>query len=121
MRLTIDENLPPSWCEFLTQEGYETHHWKDLGSCGDPDDLILDYAQAHQTIILTQDLDFTRLLALRGSGLPTVIQLRNDCPIPSIIGSAVLQVLSAHKVALESGALVSLELDRHRIRLLPLR
>ena len=51
MRLTIDENLPPSWCEFLTQEGYETHHWKGLGSCGDPDDLILDYAQAHQTII----------------------------------------------------------------------
>lgn len=83
--------------------------------------MIFDYAQAQQAVILTQDLDFTRIAALRGSRLPSIIQLRADCPIPAILGKSVLSVLTAHAPALRKGALVSLDMDRHRIRLLPLR
>lgn len=121
MNLIIDENLPPDWCGFLSQQGHVAVHWKDLGQIGDPDELIFDHAQAEGKVILTQDLDFTRILALRGTDLPSLIQLRVDCPIPALIGEAVLQILKTYQESLSKGALISLEPDRHRIRLLPLR
>lgn len=121
MNLIIDENLPPTWCEFLKQQGHVAAHWQDIGKNGDPDELIFDYAQAEAKVILSQDLDFTRLLALRGTSLPSLIQLRVDCPIPSLVGEAVVQILNTYQESLTKGALVSLESDRHRIRLLPLR
>ena len=67
MKVIVDENLPPEWCGFLQQYGHSAIHWKDLGQHGDADELIFDYAQAERSVILTQDLDFTRIFALRGS------------------------------------------------------
>ena len=88
---------------------------------GDPDDVLFAHAQLKEAIILTQDLDFTRMLALRGSALPSVIQLRVGCPIPQVVGSAVLLILEIYRNQLNAGCLISLEPDRHRIRLLPLQ
>jgi len=87
---------------------------------GDPDELIFDYALKNNAIILTQDLDFTRMLALRGTNIPTIVQLRVDCPLPSIIGNEIQLLLSKYKEQMLSGALITLDGSRHRIRLLPL-
>jgi predicted nuclease of predicted toxin-antitoxin system len=87
---------------------------------GDPDEAIFEYACSHDAIIVTQDLDFTRMLALRGSHLPSVIQLRVHSPTPEIIGRALLSVLEAHQQQLHAGCLISLDLNHHRLRLLPL-
>jgi predicted nuclease of predicted toxin-antitoxin system len=121
VKLIIDENLPPSWRDFLAPFGITATHWRDIGNIGDPDDVIFDYADSHGAIIVSQDLDFTRLLALRGSRLPSVIQLRVQCPTPEIIGRALLSVLETHQEQLQDGCLISLDLKRHRLRLLPLR
>lgn len=121
MNLIIDENLPPIWCEFLYCHSHTAIHWQDIGQHGDPDEMIFDYAQAERSIILTQDLDFGRILALRGTQLPSLIQLRVDCPIPSEIGTTVIQVLQIHAEALMAGVLISIEPERHRVRLLPLQ
>jgi predicted nuclease of predicted toxin-antitoxin system len=91
--LIIDENLPPRWQDFLAHHGITATHWRDIGKVGDPDDTIFDYACDEQSIIVTQDLDFTRILALRGTRLPSVIQLRVQCPIPEIIGQALMEIL----------------------------
>ena len=120
MKLILDENLPPRWCEYMAPFGITATHWKDLGSIGDPDETIFDYACDHSAVIVTQDLDFTRMLALRGALLPSVIQLRVPCPIPEIIGQALLQILDNYQQQLQAGCLISLDLGRHRIRLLPL-
>lgn len=72
-------------------------------------------------MIVTQDLDFTRMLALRGTRLPSVIQLRVQCPIPEVIGPALLEILHHFRDQLLSGCLITLDPDRHRLRLLPLR
>jgi predicted nuclease of predicted toxin-antitoxin system len=120
VKLIIDENLPARWKEFFSPHGIEALHWTEIGKAGDPDEMILDDAAAQNTGIVTQDLDFTRLLALRGSRLPSVIQLRVPCPIPEIVGIALLRVLQDHERHLMEGCLISLDLDRHRLRLLPL-
>jgi len=120
VNLIIDENLPPRWRDFLAQHGITAFHWTDIGQAGDPDDLIFEHASAHRAVIVTQDLDFTRMLALRGASLPSVIQLRVGCPIPEIIGKALLEILNTHREQLLSGCLITLDLERHRIRLLPL-
>ena len=69
MILIIDENLPPRWSGFLSSFGISATHWRNIGTVGDPDDTIFDYACGHGAVIITQDLDFTRLLALRGARL----------------------------------------------------
>ena len=120
MRLIIDENLPPRWCDYFAPFGIIAAHWSNVGRIGDPDEFIFDYASDRNAIIVTQDLDFTRLLALRGSHLPSVIQLRVQCPVPEIIGLELLQVLQNHQQQLIDGCLITLDLSRHRIRLLPL-
>jgi predicted nuclease of predicted toxin-antitoxin system len=118
--LILDENLPPRWREFLATFGISATHWRDIGKIGDPDETIFDYACDHEAIIITQDLDFTRILALRGAHLPSVIQLRVQCPTPEVIGHALLGVLKNHRQHLQDGCLISLDLNRKRLRLLPL-
>lgn len=120
MKLILDENLPPSWCDFLAPFGIQATHWRDLGNIGDPDETLFDYACEHDAVIVSQDLDFTRMLALRGTHLPSVIQLRVHCPTPEIIGQALLSVLENHRDQLREGCLITLDLKRHRLRLLPL-
>jgi predicted nuclease of predicted toxin-antitoxin system len=121
VKLIIDENLPPRWKDFFATHGIQALHWTEIGKAGDPDEIILDHAVTKTAVIVTQDLDFTRLLALRGSRLPSVIQLRVTCPIPEIVGNALLKVLQDYRKQLDQGCLISLDLDRHRLRLLPLR
>jgi predicted nuclease of predicted toxin-antitoxin system len=120
VKLIIDENLPPRWCDYLAPHGFTATHWTCIGQFGDPDDAIFEYSSEHGSIIVTQDLDFTRMLALRGTSLPSVIQLRVGCPVPEMIGPTLLEILTKHRESLLSGCLITLDLDRHRIRLLPL-
>lgn len=121
MTLVIGENLPSSWCGFPAPHGINATHWKDIGRIGDPDEVIFDYARKHQPTLVTQDLDFSRLLALRGSNLPSIIQLRVQCPTPDVIGPALLNVLWNYPEQMHSGCLISIESRRHRLRILPLR
>lgn len=120
VNLIIDENLPPRWCEYLNSRGLPSTHWTSIGNAGDPDSLIFDHAIGTHSVIVTQDLDFTRILALRGSRLPSVIQLRVSSPVPEEIGPELLRVVEAHEDALVQGCLISLDNRQHRIRLLPL-
>lgn len=120
MRLVIDENLSPRWCDYFAPLGITASHWRDIGNIGDADDTIFDYACGQGAVIVTQDLDFTRMLALRGARLPSVIQLRVPCPVPELVGPLLLQILENHRTQLLAGCLISLESNRQRLRLLPL-
>lgn len=121
MTLLIDENLPRYWVNFLAASGFTAIHWLEIGAVGAADDEIFSYAETHRAVVITQDLDFTRMLATRGALLPSIIQLRVDCPIPEVIGMALISVLHSHSQSLEVGCLISLDHAKHRLRLLPIR
>ena len=79
------------------------------------------YARAEGYVVVTHDLDFGDLLALVGGDGPSVVQIRsNDVKVENIFGR-VLDGLATAADALAAGALVTIDMQRSRVRLLPLR
>lgn len=78
------------------------------------------WAREHDAVVLTQDLDFTRLLFQAEAALPSVIQLRLDDVRPDNIGNVVALALGQHAEALRQGALITITGRKSRLRLLPL-
>ena len=80
----------------------------------------MDYASANGLVVFTHDLDFGALLASRKTRQPSVIQIRYQDVLPNAIGGMVISALNASRTHPESGALVTVDPNRHRIRLLPI-
>lgn len=80
----------------------------------------MEYAGLHGMIILTHDLDFGRILALTHHKQPSVIQCRATDIRPNHIGNQLIDVLHHHRDLLREGALITVEIDRHPVRVLPL-
>lgn len=120
MKILIDMNLSPLWVGYLTDVGIEAVHWMTIGDPAAIDRVILTYAQTHGYIVFTNDLDFGTLLAMMKVSLPSVIQLRNQDLMPDVIGEIVVSALRQFETQLESGALVTIDTTRLRVRLLPI-
>ena len=120
MKVLVDMNLSPLWVSFLVDAGFESVHWSDIGHPWAPDSEIMDYAHENGLIIFTHDLDFGALLADRKSRRPSVVQIRTEDVLPAAIGKLAVRALHASRAHLETGALVTVDLNRHRIRLLPI-
>lgn len=78
------------------------------------------YAKANDYIFLTQDLDFSAILAATKGEKPSVVQIRADNLHLENIGRRVLASIRQMESELESGALLTVDLNRTRLRLLPL-
>ena len=120
MKLLVDMNLSPDWCPVLKRQGWTTAHWSAVGDPRAPDRAVMDWARTNGYVVLTHDLDFGALLATTRSTGPSVVQLRTRDVLPAGVETLLVAVLRAHQVALEHGALVSVDEARGRVRVLPL-
>jgi predicted nuclease of predicted toxin-antitoxin system len=120
VRLLIDMNLSPRWAPFLAAQGFEAVHWSSVGAANAPDTAIMDYAQAGGWVVLTADLDFSAILAATHSEKPSVAQLRAADISPEGCGIPVITALVQASEELKQGALVTIDLYRTRLRILPL-
>lgn len=120
MKLLIDMNLSPLWARVLNAAGHEAIHWSVLGSPTAPDGEILAWARQNGYILLTHDLDFAAILAATRADAPSVIQMRTHAPVPERCADLLTAVLKQHAASLAAGALLSVDEERSRIRLLPL-
>ena len=120
MKILIDMNLSPLWGEFLAANGISATHWSALGEPTASDSTILQYAASNEFVVFTHDLDFGALLATNRSRIPSVLQVRTQEVLPAAIGAAVLRAMHAARAHLEAGAIVTVDLEQHRIRLLPI-
>lgn len=120
MKFLIDMNLSPLWSSFLQENGFVALHWSMVGAVDAADAEIMAYAEANHLIVLTHDLDFGTLLASRKTKGPSVVQVRTQDVLPSAAGPVVLKALQSARMHLETGALVTVDFYRHRIRLLPI-
>jgi predicted nuclease of predicted toxin-antitoxin system len=121
MRVLIDMNLSPDWLETFKQHGIEALHWSKVGKHNAPDTDILSYAKTGGYIIFTNDLDFGTILALGSHSSPSVLQLRTQDILPSDVENVVIQTLKICKDYLDTGALVVVDANKTRVRILPLR
>jgi predicted nuclease of predicted toxin-antitoxin system len=120
MTVLLDLNLSPLWVPFLASHGVEAIHWATIGDPKAPDSAILELAAAKGYVIFTHDLDFGRLLAFKRSSGPSVIQIRSQDVLPDAVGRIVVSAIRAAERELQLGALVTIDPERHRIRLLPI-
>lgn len=121
MKLLVDMNLSPRWVGLLTGAGLEALHWSAVGAMNAPDREIMAYALANDFVVLTHDLDFSAILAATHGDKPSVVQLRADDVNPTTIGHQVLLALRQMEAELQEGALVTVEPNRTRLRVLPLQ
>ncbi len=121
MMVLVDMNLSPRWIPFLVSADFEAVHWSTLGAANAPDRAIMAYAKENGQVVLTHDLDFSAILAVTGGDKPSVAQIRAEDVTPEAIGPVVIAALRQMEAELTQGALVTIEAQRSRLRLLPLR
>jgi predicted nuclease of predicted toxin-antitoxin system len=121
MKLLVDMNLSPRWIRVLADAGIEAAHWSTLGADNAPDSQIMSYAHANDYVVLTHDLDFSAILAATHGEKPSVVQIRADDVSPDVIGKQVIIALRQMASELEEGALLTVDPNRTRLRVLPLR
>ncbi|MGH8192644.1 MAG: DUF5615 family PIN-like protein [Rhodanobacteraceae bacterium] len=120
MKLLVDMNLSPRWVDTLAHGGVDAEHWSRLGAINAPDVEIMAYARQHDYVVLTHDLDFSAILAATHGEKPSVVQIRAEDVSPDVIGAQVMIALRQMSAELETGALITLDLNRTRLRVLPL-
>jgi predicted nuclease of predicted toxin-antitoxin system len=84
------------------------------------DSELLRWAREKGFVVLTHDLDFGLLLSMTQEGGPSVVQVRTQDVTPEAIGAVVIATLSKHADSLDHGALLSIQGQAARVRILPI-
>lgn len=121
MKLLVDMNLSPRWVGVLTNAGIQAVHWSSLGPANVPDPEIMAFAKANGYVVLTHDLDFGAILAATRGDKPSVVQIRSGDVSPDAIGGPVIDALRQMAAELDAGALLTVDPQRTRLRVLPLQ
>ncbi len=120
LRVLIDMNLSPSWIDELCRHGYDATHWSTVGDAVAKDAEVMHWARTNRQVVFTHDLDFGTILALTHARGPSVIQVRGANVLPENIGDIVVGALRQYNDELLTGALLVIEINRLRVRVLPL-
>lgn len=121
MQVLIDMNLSPAWAGVFRDHEIAVKHWSEVGAPDASDREIFAWAANHGFIVFTHDLDFSAILAASGQTKPSVAQLRHPNIDPQRHGVRIVGLLRQFSAELERGALLAIEPNQQRVRLLPLR
>jgi predicted nuclease of predicted toxin-antitoxin system len=121
IKIVIDMNLSPDWVPVLNAGGWPAVHWSAIGAPGAPDKTVMSWAVANAYVVFTHDLEFGTLLALTNATAPSVIQVRSQDVLPDHLQSLVANALRQYESELASGAIVTVNPSKHRVRVLPLK
>ena len=120
MKILIDMNLSPDWVQVFTKYNIESVHWSTVGDPRATDRVIMSWAKNNSYIVFTNDLDFGSLLAATQAESPSVLQIRTQDLLPASLENIVIEALRSLASELESGALITVDLTRYRVRILPI-
>jgi predicted nuclease of predicted toxin-antitoxin system len=120
MKILIDMNLSPDWIPVLSAQSIETLHWSTVGDPRAPDRTIFAWAKENGFVVFTNDLDFGAILAATQAEAPSVIQIRGQDLLPENMSTPVINALRQFESLLEDGALVTVNFNRAKVRILPL-
>ena len=120
MKILLDQGLPRLSAQALRDAGVDAVHTGECGLSTASDSEILATAREQGRIVISLDSDFHRLIALSGAAEPSVVRIRQEGLQAEAAANLILSVLRRGEEDLRSGALVSVTLDRIRLRHLPL-
>ena len=115
-----DMNISPLTVSRLRERGWDIVRVSDLMDKSTKDLDLLEYARRHNMVIITHDLDFAMLLALKGYEKPSLINVRLEEARPDHVTSRIIDTVSALEPELIRGAVVTVDETSARYRHLPL-
>lgn len=123
MRLSFlaDMNLSPLTVAALQADGYDILRVSSLLPVTTSDAKILELARQREMVVVTQDLDFSTLLALGGHSSPSLVTLRLTHTEPDFVTKRLQQVLPQIEQHLVAGCAITVDDVAIRIRRLPIR
>ena len=119
LKFIADVHISPLTVSDLQQAGYHITRVTDFLPPTASDEEIITLAIDEGAIIVTQDLDFSALIAQGGVAKPSIVSLRLSKAKPHIVTRILQQVLPQIQTQLTEGVIVSVEETRLRIRKLP--
>jgi predicted nuclease of predicted toxin-antitoxin system len=120
IRYLADMNISPSTVASLSHMGWEIIRVSDVLPFNAADREILELARQRNMVVITQDLDFSMLLALGGFNRPNLITLRLSVSDPNTITNRLLDTVSQWEDSLRNGCAITIEDKSVRIRRLPI-
>ena len=121
MRFLADVGISRTVVHELRKLGHEAIHLSEERLECLPDDDVIIKARNEDRIILTHDLDFTRIMAIGDISEPSAITFRLSNMRPTNVLAHLLPALNQFSVELQDGALVTLTDTAGRCRILPIR
>ena len=120
MKLLLDQGLPRSAAALLRATGIDTVHTGEIGLATADDEAIIQVARQQERVIITLDADFHALLALSGADKPSVVRIRIEGLRAESLATLLQALLEERSSELDKGALMTVQLERVRIRFLPI-
>lgn len=114
-------NISPLTVEELRKLGWNIVRVSEIMDVRAKDIDILEFARKHNKVLITQDIDFSILLAVGGYEKPSVINLRMGNASPNFITKRIIEVVSEIENELKAGAVVSVDELSVRYRNLPIK
>ena len=112
MKFLVDLCVGPRLADWLRAQGHDVVESRRLGP--DPgDQALLEHAKSEGRMLVKIDTDFGRLLYVRRFQHAGLVRLR-DVPGPQRI-TLMARVVRQHRLALESGAVITIRGGRIRI------
>ncbi len=120
LRFLADIHISPLTVEDMRDKGYDIGRVTDNLPATASDKEIVQLALNEKSVIITQDLDSSAILAQSGLNRPSVISLRLDNAKPYIISRSLITVLQMIEDDLREGVIVSIDETEYRVRKLPI-
>ena len=114
-------NISPLTVEELRKLGWDIVRIPEVMDRKSKDADILGYARNHNKIVITQDLDFSMILAIGGYSKPSLINLRLENASPDFVTSRIIDVVSVMERELKQGVVVTIDETSARYRDLPIQ
>lgn len=81
----------------------------------------MEFARENGLIVFTHDLDFSAMLASTQAESPSVIQMRTQDVLSEDMTTKLIAVVQKYEAELTTGALITIDGTKSRLRILPLR
>ena len=120
MKILLDMNIPLKYSALLTKSGIEAIRWSDVGAPDATDMEIMAYARENDFIVMTCDLDFCTILSVTHELKPSVAQIRASIIHAQRAVELITTALIQYDDDLKKGAVLSIDVNKARLRLLPL-
>ena len=120
LKYLADMNISPLTVSILCHKGYDVVRVNTVLSPSASDEQILSYCRERDTVVITEDMDFSALLALSGYEKPSVISLRLSFSNPETVADRLIHILPLCEASLTMGCVVSVSDEAIRTRRLPM-